>query len=333
MNQSAIQQAFDQFSSLKIAVIGDVILDAYFRGSVHRISPEAPVPILDVQHKEYRLGGAANVALNVCGLGATPILCSVIGADEAGGKVLELLEAEGVSTAGMVRSTERTTSLKTRMMSGHHQLLRMDEEQSDAIQRKDEQQLYEAIEAVVRTEQPDAIIFEDYDKGTLTGTVISNVLALAHELHIPTAVDPKRRNFLSYSGCTLFKPNLRELRDGLNQSDLKTDETSMLNAYRLLQDIMPVEFAFFTLSSDGVFMTDGKQHIHLPAEKRTIADVSGAGDTVISVAACALAAGLEMQEIAFISNIAGGWVCQFPGVVAIEADALNQEVVKMLQKP
>lgn len=330
MDQSAIQQAFERFPELKIVIIGDAILDAYFHGSVQRISPEAPVPILDVKNKEYRLGGAANVALNVRGLGAKAILCSVLGQDGSGQRLIELLHREGIDTSGVVGSATRTTSEKTRLMSDHHQLLRMDEEQTHAIAGEDEERLIHAIEQVLRDQKPDAIIFEDYDKGTITASVINSVMQFARELNIPTAVDPKRRNFLSYSGVSLFKPNMRELRDGLNMPDLEAEPKQLHEAFQAMQDIMPVQMAFFTLSGDGVFITDGEDGIHLPAQVRNIADVSGAGDTVISVAACAMASGLGMEEIAFVSNMAGGWVCQFPGVVSIEADALLEEVNKTL---
>lgn len=329
MNHSAILQAIDSFASLKVLVIGDVILDAYFQGKVNRISPEAPVSILDVKSKEYRLGGAANVALNIKGLGARAILCSVTGNDEHGQRLATLMEAEGVNTAGIIRSTSRITSVKTRLMSGHHQLLRMDEEQTDMLNAQDNALFMEKVESLIEHEKPDVIIFEDYDKGVLSEPLITRVITLATQMGIPTAVDPKREHFFAYKGATLFKPNMRELSEGLGQPALGSDKTSLEKAFRELNAHMPVSMGFFTLSSEGVYITNGKESYREPARVRTIADVSGAGDTVISVAACCLAAGLGMAEIAFVSNLAGGWVCQFPGVVAIEAGALKSELTKI----
>jgi D-glycero-beta-D-manno-heptose-7-phosphate kinase len=329
MNQKEIIQAIDGFSDHKILVIGDVILDAYFIGSVTRISPEAPVSILDISKKEYRLGGAANVALNIRGLGATPILCSIIGNDSTGKTVLELMQSQGLSLDGIQTSENRTTSLKTRLISSHHQLMRMDEEQTDLISEDDSNMLLKGISQIIETHNPSAIIFEDYDKGVLSPKLISSVMIMAKSKNIPTAVDPKKRNFLSYAGATLFKPNLRELRDGLNLPQLRPVPEDLNKAFASLKQIMPIENAFFTLSSQGVFITNGYEHHAIEAKIRNIADVSGAGDTVISVATCALASGLNLEQIAYVSNLAGGWVCQFPGVVSIEAEELKKELNKI----
>lgn len=329
MNQSAIISAFDKFKLQTILVIGDVIVDAYCRGSVGRISPEAPVPILDVKSKEFRLGGAANVALNIKGLGARPILCSVIGKDSGAKQVLNLMHDQGLVTHGILQSEDRITSVKTRLMSGHHQLLRMDEEQTSAINESQRDSLIAAILGLIQEDEPDAIIFEDYDKGVIDRSLIESVVNVAQKAGIPVAVDPKKRNFFNYQGVTLFKPNMRELIDGLNLSSLTTSDNDLHFAFEKLNETMPIDMAFFTLSADGVYITDGKVGIKHAAHKRNIADVSGAGDTVISVATCALAANLGMAEIAFLSNLAGGYVCQFPGVVAINATDLKSEFQKV----
>jgi rfaE bifunctional protein kinase chain/domain len=329
MNQQNILSAIDKFSDLKILVIGDVILDAYFSGSVNRISPEAPVSILDIEKKEYRLGGAANVALNVQGLGAKPILCSVLGSDFAGKQVLDLMSKHELSIEGLGSSAERITSVKTRLVSNHHQLLRMDEEQCEVISKEDQSGLKNRITDLIVNENPDAIIFEDYDKGVISAVLIQEVIELARQHSIPVTVDPKRRNFLSYAGATLFKPNLKELRDGLNQQDLSADPESLQEAYGFLNDIMPTEMVLFTLSSKGMFIASENESHHFPAQPRDIADVSGAGDTVISTATCALAAGLGLEEITYLANFAGGWVCQYPGVVSIDALTLKNEIAKI----
>ncbi|MDP4685862.1 MAG: bifunctional ADP-heptose synthase [Salibacteraceae bacterium] len=328
MNNAAISSAFERFKHQTILVIGDIIVDAYCRGSVTRVSPEAPVPILDIKSREYRLGGAANVALNIHGMGAKPVLCSIVGKDHGAKQVQELMHAQGLSTDGVFKSEERITSVKTRLMSGHHQLLRMDEEQTDFISETDRDTLMAFILTFIANENPDAIIFEDYDKGTIDQNLIEAVMSVAQKVNIPVTVDPKKRNFFHYQGATLFKPNMRELVEGLNLPNLKSREKDLHFAFAKLTERMPVEMAFFTLSADGVFITNGQESTHHTAHKRNIADVSGAGDTVISVATCALAAGLGMDEISYLSNLAGGYVCQFPGVVAISASELRTEFEK-----
>lgn len=329
MNKSAILNAFDKFKTQTILVIGDVIVDAYCRGTVSRVSPEAPVPILDVTSKEYRLGGAANVALNIKGLGAKPILCSVIGDDFGGKQVLKLMHEQGLSASGILQSEHRSTSVKTRLMSGHHQLLRMDEEETSFIHENEREALAAAILALMQESQPDAIIFEDYDKGVIDKALIETIINYAQKASIPVAVDPKKRNFFNYQGATLFKPNMRELTDGLTLPALGTSDKDLHFAYEKLNEQMPIDIAFFTLSSDGTYITDGKVGIKHRAHKRNIADVSGAGDTVISVATCALAAKLALNEIGFLSNLAGGYVCQFPGVIAISDAELKSELIKV----
>lgn len=330
MNKSDILSAVEQFKGLKIMVIGDVILDAYFKGNVSRISPEAPVPVLDLKTKEYRLGGAANVALNAMQLGAECLLCSMVGSDEAGSQLLQLMDETGLSTNGILQDEDRKTSLKTRIVSGFSQLLRIDEEQAEDLAHEDEQQMITHINLMMEYFAPDAIIFEDYDKGVLTKKLIHHTISLAKKADIPITVDPKRRHFFDYEGVTLFKPNLKELREGLNLPQLKSTADDLTMAFHELNKSMPVESAFFTLSADGAFITDGHQHHHAKAHKRNIADVSGAGDTVIATATCALAVKLPLREVAELSNLAGGWVCQFPGVVSITNAELCEEIKRAL---
>ena len=330
MNKQDLLSSVSKFNQLKILVIGDVILDAYYKGVVSRISPEAPVPVLDIHKKDYRLGGAANVALNVKNLDASCILCSVIGDDDAGKSVSGLMQDQGLDTSGIIQSSSRKTSQKTRMVSGFSQLLRFDEEITTDLEQKDEENLLHRIFSLIETHSPQAIIFEDYDKGCITKSLIASVIQTAVSKGIKVTVDPKKKNFFSYTGATLFKPNMKELREGLNMPHLKSNDIDLMKAYSSLQEKMPVESAFFTLSADGVFITDGDEQHHLAALNRTIADVSGAGDTVISTATCALSVGMDLNDIATISNLAGGWVCQFPGVVSITQSDLRAEINKSL---
>lgn len=330
MNKEELLRSISQFNQLIILVIGDVILDAYYKGDVSRISPEAPVPVLDIKSKDYRLGGAANVGLNVNRLGASSILCSVIGDDDAGAAIKKLMQDQGLDASGIVTSGSRQTSKKTRMVSGFSQLLRFDEEITTNLSTEDEKVLLQRVSSLIDEHKPNAIIFEDYDKGCITAPLIKTVIAKASGLGIKVTVDPKKRNFFSYAGASLFKPNMKELREGLNLPNLRSNNADLMSAYAQLQEKMPVESAFFTLSADGVFITDGNENHHIPAFNRTIADVSGAGDTVISAATCALAIGMNLKDIATISNLAGGWVCQYPGVVSISQKDLLEEIKKSL---
>lgn len=324
------KELFQSFSSKRILVIGDVMLDAYLMGTVHRMSPEAPVPVVDLMEKDERIGGAGNVALNLAALGASPIICSVIGTDSEGKRLLDLFQQEQISTEGIYFSDKRKTTVKTRVLSNKQQLLRIDSEDTTLLTEQEETQLYQQIEHIV-SQGIDGIIFEDYNKGVLTPSLISSILHLAKKHNIATTVDPKKDQFFAYVGCTLFKPNLKELKEGLNvEFDFKSDKASFLKAVSQLEQRLENEISFITLSEHGVFIqSQGTPHF-IPAHLRNIADVSGAGDTVIAVATLCLVAGASTSEIAAISNIAGGLVCEQPGVVRIQKDQLLNEVTKLL---
>ena len=321
---------FHSFSSKRILVIGDVMVDAYLMGTVNRMSPEAPVPVVDLMKKDERIGGAGNVALNLAALGASPIICSVIGADSESERLVHLFQEANISTDGIYASSNRRTTVKTRVLSNNQQLLRIDSEDTSLISKEEETQLYQQIERIVE-QGIDGIIFEDYNKGVLTSYLISSVMFLAKFHGIPTTVDPKKDQFFSYRGCTLFKPNLKELKEGLKVAfDFKNDKDSFLKAVVELEERLENEISFITLSEHGVFIqSQGTPHF-IPAHLRNIADVSGAGDTVIAVATLCLVAGASVAEIAAIANIAGGLVCEQPGVVSIEKEQLLNEVNKLL---
>lgn len=318
------------FANLKIVVVGDVMIDAYLEGKVNRISPEAPVPIVNFTNKENRLGGAANVALNLISLGAQATICSVIGKDSEGEELIKLLYKDGIDVSGIVSSRKRTTTVKTRVIGNKQQLLRVDKEQTDDIDQEEEVLLLEKIKSVIEA-GCDAIILQDYNKGVLTESLINKVIELAKENNVITAVDPKLKNFLNYNGVTLFKPNLKELREGLGISELNPkDNKALETAIAALQEKIGAKNIFITLSENGVFMHGDNQKIYHPAHRRNIADVSGAGDTVISVATLALAAGLDLVLVAAMANLAGGIVCEYPGVVAIDKERLALEMDKIL---
>jgi rfaE bifunctional protein kinase chain/domain len=323
------QDLFDQFSTKRVLVIGDVMVDAYLMGKVNRMSPEAPVPVVDLFEKDERIGGAGNVALNLAALGASPIICSVIGADSEGERLIQLFKDSNISTDGMYASSNRRTTVKTRVLSNNQQLLRIDSEDTTLINSSEETQLLSQITSVLES-GIDGIIFEDYNKGVLTPSLISAVLALAKAHQIPTTVDPKKDHFFEYKGCSLFKPNLKELKEGLQVDfDFSSNKEAFLSAVSDLQSRLGNSISFITLSEHGVFIQE-EEPIFISAHLRNIADVSGAGDTVIAVATLCLISGADVQTIAAISNIAGGLVCEQPGVVSIEKERLLNEVTKLL---
>jgi rfaE bifunctional protein kinase chain/domain len=320
-----IHEILAAFKTKRILVIGDVMIDAYMLGKVHRVSPEAPVPIVSLESQEQRLGGAANVALNLQSLGATPILCAIVGADKEGRMLKQLLEEQNMLSSGIVASDNRVTTVKTRVIGNQQQLLRIDAEDTRPLNEQEEQLFLASVEKAIQTEKIDAIIFEDYNKGLLTPTVIGGIIALAKKHDIPTTVDPKKDNFLAYKGVTLFKPNLKELKEGVG-IDCSFHKRDLFDqAIDLLEKNLGNEITFVTLSEYGVYIKNQEWKFHTPAHVRNIADVSGAGDTVISVATLCLTAELSIESIAELSNLAGGLVCEKSGVVSIEPDQLIQE--------
>ena len=321
---------FDKFNGLRILVIGDVMLDAYVMGKVNRISPEAPVPIVSLENEDARIGGAGNVALNLLALGAKPIICGVIGEDSSGDKLLNLFEKNGISTDGLVKSMVRKTTVKTRVISNKQQLLRIDSESTFPLLESEEIKLNNTIQNIIN-QGVDGIIFEDYNKGVLTDSVIQNTIKIAKEKDIPTAVDPKKENFLSYKGVSLFKPNLKELKEGLNLNfDFNSNKDLFEKGIEVLEEKLQNEISFVTLSENGVFIKNQTEKYYVPAHMRSISDVSGAGDTVIAVATLCLISGASTKQIAEISNLAGGLVCEKSGVVSISKNDLLEEVSKLL---
>jgi len=322
-----IQKIFEDFNSLNVLIIGDVMLDSYIWGAVERISPEAPVPIVNVKKKDFRLGGAANVALNIASLGAKPILCALIGDDDDGKKLIQRLDEGKISKEGIVVSSYRPTTVKTRIIASAQHVVRVDEESDKVVNAQEEQDLMQRIEKLLPSCH--VVIFEDYDKGVLNASIIEKTVALANKNKIPTVVDPKKRNFLSYAGVTLFKPNLKELREGLKVDVEAAQQATVENAIDLLKLKLNASGVMLTLSEHGVYIDFQNEKIKLPAHAREIADVSGAGDTVVSIAALAVALNLSPRQIAFLSNLGGGLVCQHVGVVPIDKEELQREAIEL----
>ncbi|MBY0433880.1 MAG: D-glycero-beta-D-manno-heptose-7-phosphate kinase [Cyclobacteriaceae bacterium] len=318
---------FKKFDDLTVLIIGDVMVDAYIWGAVERISPEAPVPVVAVKNRDFRLGGAANVALNVASLGAKPVLCALVGQDDHGKKLLHMMDEKGMSREGIVISASRPTTVKTRVIAAHQHVVRIDDESDEVATTQEEKDLLGKIEKLTPTCQ--VIIFEDYDKGVITPEIIKHTVALAAKHGIPTVVDPKKRNFLHYNQVTLFKPNLKEIREGLKIDIDAKEPASLESGILALKDRLRVEGVMLTLSEHGVLIDYKNQKILLPAHAREIADVSGAGDTVVSIAALTTALRLSPKEIAALSNLGGGLVCQHVGVVPIDKSELLREAEKL----
>jgi rfaE bifunctional protein kinase chain/domain len=320
-----IESVFQKFKSLKVLIVGDVMIDSYLWGKVERISPEAPVPILNIKKREERLGGAANVALNIQALGATPILCSVVGNDSEGQKFIDLLAAQQLTAQGIISSSNRITTIKHRMMADAHHLLRVDQETTSSITDEEQQILLSKIIELIKG--VDVVIFEDYDKGVLNKNLIESIVSIANHHHIPTVVDPKKRNFLSYQGVTLFKPNKKELKEGLKIEHNLDTITLLDTAIDALLASMNVQSVLVTLSEQGAYFKSKNQQIHVPAHIRSISDVSGAGDTVISVASLCVALNLSSEFTVELSNLSGGLVCEKIGVVPIDKQQLMDEAI------
>ncbi len=325
-------EIFNGFEQKRIIVLGDVMVDSYVHGRVSRVSPEAPVPVVDYEKTENRLGGAANVALNLNALGARAIVCSVVGDDTSGNLIGNLFAEYGVDCAGMVFSYTRKTTVKTRVLGGNQQLLRIDDEQTDDISTEEETQLLRRIREIHETDKIDAIIFEDYNKGVLTASLIESVIAFANEQNIATTVDPKKANFFAYRNVSLFKPNLKELREGLGMRVSATSDEDLQQAIGKLHEKLKHAYTLVTLSEHGVVIAGPNTFHREKAHVRNISDVSGAGDTVIAVATLCLVSGLSPEEIAGIANIAGGLVCEKSGVVSVDRTELMEEIQNLMLK-
>jgi rfaE bifunctional protein kinase chain/domain len=315
---------FQGFNDKKVLIVGDAMIDAYMWGEVNRISPEAPVSVVEVKKHENRLGGAANVALNLKALGANPILCSVIGTGERGVLFEKLMKESNLSTEGILSANKRKTTIKTRVIAENKHQLRIDEEETSPIL-----QVEEFLELTISLmDDIDVIILQDYNKGVLTPEIIEGVIATANEKGIPTIVDPKKLNFNSYKNCTIFKPNLAEIKAGM-KVDFDANNIAEIEKYTAkLRKQLSAKGVLLTLSERGICINSEKEFKHTPAFKRNITDVSGAGDTVISVASLCLASNMDYTDLSVLSTLAGGIVCEDVGVIPINKEKLLFQALK-----
>lgn len=329
-----MEKLFNSFNEKKIMIVGDMMLDIYMKGKVERISPEAPVPIVSVTESFSRLGGAANVAQNLKALGTEPILCAVTGNDDKSNELISLMLEHNMNTSGIVKSNERITTTKVRIIGNNAQMLRVDTEDTFDLTENERNLLMSRIKEIINNKNIDGIILQDYNKGVLTETLIKEVIAIANERNIPIGVDPKKKNFLAYQNATFFKPNLKELKEGIGIASKDDSIDEILKSVDALHDKLNCRYIMTTLSERGVLIKDYETdtYHHIPAHLRKIADVSGAGDTVLSVAMLCLVCNQNAYNIAALSNLAGGLVCEEVGAVPINKEYLLKESIKIHNK-
>lgn len=321
---------FDQIADVRVAVIGDVMLDTYWWGTVERISPEAPVPVVAMNKREQRIGGAGNVALNTVSLGAETTLFSVVGDDTDGDILMNLLQQEHIDTKYIIRSNERITTNKIRIIGRNQQMMRLDAEMTNEISAETEENIINSFGSFAKRYKPGVVIFEDYNKGVLTPKLIQSLIAVCKEQGIVTTVDPKRKNFFTFTDVDIFKPNLKEVKEGLNLLVEEMDEEHLKNIHSQLHDILHQKISLITLSEKGLFFGKGNYGRIIPSHIRNIADVSGAGDTVIAVASVIYAATKDVTLAAEMANLAGGIVCEEVGTAAINKQLLLNECKQLL---
>ena len=316
-------QILDRLSGLRIGVVGDVMLDRYIRGRASRLSPEAPVPVVDIYEESDHPGGAANVASNLSSLGVTVSLYGIVGDDAAGDRLSGLLSREGIDPRFIVRQPEYQSTVKTRVIADGQHLVRADRESKKGPDESSTDSLLALLESSIA--ELDGLILQDYNKGTLRGSVIDRVIALAVEAGVPTFVDPKRANFFSYQRVSLFKPNRREVEEALGLSI--DDPQSAIEAIARLRSRLQAVTVVVTLGEQGMVVDAGRgQGVHVETRAIQVADVSGAGDTVISLLAAATAAGADPVEAVLLANVGAGIVCEQVGTVAVTVEELRAAI-------
>jgi len=326
ITQTRLEAISNAFCSARIAVIGDLMLDRYSFGTVSRISPEAPVPVLDIEDEQARLGGAANVGHNIHGLGATPVMFGVIGDDTSGLLLKGIFADLGFPLDGIITAHDRPTTVKTRVIAGSQQMLRIDHDKKHNITKETEDKLLALLEE--QLPKLDGIILEDYNKGVITRSVIHRVIQLAKTRNVPVFVDPKFQNFFEYKGCTVFKPNRKEVEDALGVR-LATNDETLFAGKRLLKEL-EADNILLTLGEKGMLLfekSEAEPYV-IPTRARKVADVSGAGDTVIATMAVSVACGMNMREAAVLANRAAGLVIEELGIVPIYREQLVQAVLE-----
>lgn len=303
-----------RFKGVRVLVIGDVMLDRYWWGDVTRISPEAPVPVVRLNRTTLAPGGAANVAVNVAGLGAAPSVVGVIGDDAEGDQLCRLIEDSGISSAGLLRIDGRHTTVKTRLLGHNQQIARVDQESVEPLSESAEESIVAIIEASL--DSKDVVVLSDYAKGALSENVLSKVISKSAASNIPVVVDPKGREYTRYRGSTVLTPNRREAALACNIDDTGKDIVS--TAGEMLLSKLDLASVLITEGEDGMTLFESaRPQMHFSASAREVYDSTGAGDTVIAALAVSLGAGLEMVDAAMIANVSAGLAVEHVGTVAV----------------
>jgi rfaE bifunctional protein kinase chain/domain len=324
-SKERLQELKNKFIGKKIAIIGDMMLDSYYWGEVKRISPEAPVPVVEIDDEFYRFGGAANCAYNILKLGGVPLPIGVIGYDNNGSIFSGLMEETGITQKGLIVDEGRPTTAKTRVIAYKQHIVRIDRENKNDVSPETQAKIFASVKEHI--DELDGIILQDYNKGVLTSSLIKEIIDLANKHNVIVTVDPKFENFFAYKNVTVFKPNKKETEDAFGIK-IKTDDDIKEAGRRLLHSL-GCKYAMMTLSEKGIaIFEEGQDEIRIPTKARKVSDVSGAGDTVISTLTMALAAGADITEASYLANFAGGIVCQEVGIVPIEIEKLFEAVIE-----
>ncbi|PID26877.1 MAG: D-glycero-beta-D-manno-heptose-7-phosphate kinase [Candidatus Cloacimonadota bacterium] len=325
IDKNKIDSFYENIDNKRIAVVGDIMVDIYFWGKTNRISPEAPVPVVDIYKEEIKPGGAANVALNIKSLGAKAIMFGIIGSDRTGEELLESFKNMGIDSRGIVVSSCRSTTTKARVLAAGQHVVRYDKEIKDYIDKDLEDMLIDRFRESI--DSIDAVIIEDYNKGVLTPRVIREVIAISREKNKIIAIDPKFDNIDCYEGATIFKPNLKEAEVILNKT-IETDSDIEKAGLEIISRLK-IEYLIITLSERGMalFTPENRMKI-IPTKALKVANVSGAGDTVIATLVTAFTGGLEFFDASTLANYAASVVVEDLGIVPIAKEALYNRLVQ-----
>ena len=324
ISKKRLDELFAAISGKRIAVLGDLMIDRYIWGAVSRISPEAPVPVVDMEVEQARLGGAANVAMNIKSLGGEPLPIGVIGTDNSGKQLIELIRECKFPLHGIITDSARPTTVKTRVIAHNQHVVRIDRESKADISYTIQDQIVNVLRH--HFDSIDAIILEDYNKGVIVKSLIKQVIELSNQHNKIITVDPKFNNFFEYKNVTVFKPNRHEVEEGLGMR-LKNEQDT-LAAGKTLLERLNAKSILLTLGEKGMSLFEDNGKIsHVATKARNVTDVSGAGDTVVSTLTMALAGGATVKEAATLSNFAGGIVCGHAGIVPIDKEELRKAVL------
>jgi len=322
ISKKRVEEIFNYSMSKKIAVIGDVMLDRFFWGKVSRISPEAPVPVIDIEKESFHLGGAANVANNLHSLGVEPILCGIVGDDNTGNIFKSIAQSKGINIDGIYVDKTRPTTVKTRIIGNNQHIARLDREVRTPAGSKVNDLILSNLKQL---NDLSGIIFEDYNKGTISETLIIKILNFAKEMDIPVFVDPKFDNFFNFKNVFLFKPNKKEAQNALGISIENKED--VITAGKTLLERLECKNILLTLGSQGMMLFESDGTISsVPTIARQVADVSGAGDTAIATLSVSISGGADIKEAATLSNYASGAVCELPGIVSITKEMIFKTI-------